>query len=94
LPGLIAERVFTLFDRNKDQYAGRDEFIAAICRLLSKSFDDKIKIVFEIYDFDNDGIVPREDMRVILSSVPLAEILAGKKSQRRREGIFTRTGGG
>jgi len=94
MPGIIAERVFTLFDKNKDGYAGKDEFIAAACRLLSRKFEDQIKIVFEIYDFDDDGIISREDIRVLLSYVPLAEILADKKDKGRKEGIFTKNGGG
>lgn len=94
MPGIIAERVFTLFDKNKDDYAGKDEFIAAACRLLSPKFEDKIRIVFEIYDFDDDGVISREDIRVLLSYVPLAEILADKKNEGRREGAFTRSGGG
>ena len=94
MPGIIAERAFTLFDKNKDAYSGKDEFIAAACRLLSHKFEDNIKAVFEIYDFDDDGFISREDIRVLLSSVPLAEILADKKDKARKEGTFTRSGGG
>lgn len=94
MPGIIAERVFTLFDKNKDGYAGKEEFIMAACRLLSKKFEENIKAVFEVYDFDNDGIVSREEIRVLLSYVPLAELLADKKLEGRKEGAFTRSGGG
>jgi Ca2+-binding EF-hand superfamily protein len=94
MPGIIAERVFTLFDKNKDGYSGKEEFIATACRLLSQKFEDNIKAVFEIYDFDDDGVISREDIRVLLSYVPLAEILADKKNQGRKEGAFTKSGGG
>lgn len=94
MPGMIAERVFTLFDKNKDGYAGKEEFLSAACRLLSRKFEDQIKFVFEIYDFDDDGTISREGIRVLLSSVPLAEILADKKNKARKEGMFTRDGGG
>lgn len=94
MPGIIAERIFTLFDKNKDGYAGKDEFIGAACRLLSRNFEDHIKTVFDIYDFDDDGVISREDIRVLLSYVPLAEILADKKNKGRKEGMFTRSGGG
>ena len=94
IPGIIAERVFALFDKNKDEYAGKDEFIAAACRLLSHKFEDNIKVIFEIYDFDGDGIISREDIRIVLCYVPLTEILADKKSQGRKEGVFTKSGGG
>ena len=94
MPGIIGERFFTLFDTNKDGYAGREEFIAAACKLLSQKFEDNIKVVFEIYDFDNDKFVSREDIRVLLSYVPLSQILADKKDEGRKEGAFTKSGGG
>ena len=94
MPGIIGERVFTLFDKNKDGYAGKDEFISAACRLLSQKFEDNIKVVFETYDFDDDGVISREDIRILLSYVPLAEILSDKKGNARKEGTFTKGGGG
>ncbi len=94
MPGIIGERFFTLFDQNKDGYANREEFISSARRLLSQKFEDNIKVVFEIYDFDNDGLVSREDIRVLLSYVPLSQILADKKDEGRKEGAFTKSGGG
>ena len=94
MPGIIGERVFTLFDKNKDGYEGKDEFISAACRLLSQKFEDNIKVVFETYDFDDDGVISREDIRILLSYVPLAEILSDKKDNARKEGTFTKGGGG
>lgn len=94
LPGLIGERFFTLFDKNKDGYAGKDEFISAACRMLSPKFEENIKLVFDIYDFDNDGYISREDISVLIGQVPLSEILADKKDDGRKEGAFTKSGGG
>ena len=94
LPGIIAERFFTLFDRNNDGYAGKEEFVAASCKLLSQKFEDNVRVVFEIYDFDNDKLVSREDIRILLSYVPLSQILADKKDEGRKEGAFTKSGGG
>ncbi|MDR3582294.1 MAG: hypothetical protein P4L67_03410 [Candidatus Pacebacteria bacterium] len=36
----------------------------------------------------------REDIRVLLSYVPLCQILADKKDEGRKEGAFTKNGGG
>lgn len=83
-----------MFDSNKDGYAGKDEFISAACKLLSQKFEDNIRVVFEIYDFDNDKLVSKEDIRVLLSYVPLCQILADKKDEGRKEGAFTKNGGG
>lgn len=94
LPGLIGERVFTLFDKNQDGYSEKGEFIEASLKLLCQNFDENVKLIFQLYDFDNDGIVSKDDIRVLLSHVPLSEILANKKNKARKEGTFTKSGGG
>jgi Ca2+-binding EF-hand superfamily protein len=94
LPGLIGERLFTLFDTNKDDVVGQDEFLIGAGRLLSPKFEDSIRLVFDLFDFDHDQSISREDIRTLLSSVPLTQILADKKSQGRKEGTFTQDGGG
>lgn len=94
MPGIIGESVSKLFDKKNTGFSDRANFTSAACRLLSNKFEDNIKLVFEIYDFDNDNIISREDIRVVLSYVPLSEILACKKSNGRQEGNFTKNGGG
>jgi Ca2+-binding EF-hand superfamily protein len=33
--------------------------------------ETKIKLAFDIYDFDKDGFIRKEDVRLILSHVPI-----------------------
>ena len=46
---------------------------------------------FSRYDIDRDGYVIQEDVRLILSHVPIENSVAGNVA---REGIFTQMGGG
>ena len=39
--------------------------------LFTESFSTLTKFIFTFYDFDQDGIITREDVRVVLSYVPL-----------------------
>ena len=78
MPGIIGERVFSVFDKHKTGYVNNKEFIETALRLLSPGFDENIRIVFEIYDFDNDGYISRDEIRTLLSYVRLKEILAKK----------------
>lgn len=94
MPGLIGERVTSILDANNDGYAKKEEFIEGACLLLSQSFEDNIKLVFQIYDFDKDNLISTEDIRTLLSHVPLSQILSEKKDQGRKEGTFTQSGGG
>jgi len=43
------------------------------------------------YDFDQDGLISKEDIRIILSYVPMDQI---NKAVSKKEGKFTQEGGG
>ena len=43
------------------------------------------------YDFDRDGYITKEDVRLILSHVPIVNQVSAKEIH---EGTFTREGGG
>lgn len=71
LPGIILDRLFSVFDKNKNQFIDLDEFINGMLTLFTDSFDGLIKFIFNFYDFDKDGIITKEDMRTVLSYIPL-----------------------
>ena len=71
LPGLINERLFQLFDRDNNGYLDGKEFINGMIILFTESFNTLTKFIFAFYDFDQDGLITREDVRVVLSYVPL-----------------------
>ena len=71
LPGLINERLFKVFDRDNNGYLDGKEFINGMIILFTESFNTLTKFIFAFYDFDQDGLITREDVRVVLSYVPL-----------------------
>ena len=75
LPGLIGERVFNLFDADRDGFLGKKEFMSGFYRLFSCTFEENLKLVYDLFDFDSDGKISKEDMRTLLSHVPLAQLL-------------------
>ena len=71
LPGLINERLFKVFDRDNNGYLDGKEFINGMIILFTESLNTLTKFIFTFYDFDQDGLITREDVRVVLSYVPL-----------------------
>ncbi len=71
LPGLINERLFQVFDRDNNGFLDGKEFINGMIILFTESFNTLTKFIFTFYDFDQDGLITREDVRVVLSYVPL-----------------------
>jgi Ca2+-binding EF-hand superfamily protein len=39
--------------------------------LFSETFEKQIVFIFNLYDFDKDGLISKEDVRTVLSYVPL-----------------------
>ena len=73
LPGIISERLFTVFDKDKDGVLNSTEFVTGMKKLFSQTetFDSLAKFIFNFYDFRNCEKIKKEDVRVVLSYVPL-----------------------
>ena len=73
LPGIISERIFSCFDADKDGILSLNEFVNGMRSLFSQaeSFDSLAKFIFNLYDFNSTGIIKKDDVRVVLSYVPL-----------------------
>jgi hypothetical protein len=66
LPGIIGERVFNISDKNKDGFLSFMEFCSTILRLNSSDTNIKMKLIFDIFDFDGDGILNKEDIKTVM----------------------------
>ena len=73
LPGIISERLFTVFDKDKDGVLSLSEFVNGMKMLFSQceTFDSLAKFIFKFYDFRNCEKIKKEDVRIVLSYVPL-----------------------
>jgi tRNA A-37 threonylcarbamoyl transferase component Bud32/Ca2+-binding EF-hand superfamily protein len=71
LPGIISDRLYAVFDRNNNNFLDPVEFIGGMKTLFTENFQQLAKFIFKFYDFDNDNLITKEDVRVVLSYVPL-----------------------
>jgi len=89
LPGLLGERLFAVFDTNKNNYLDKEEFLQGMLTFYCSSFDDQMKLIFKIYDFDNDDMVTQTDIITLISCMPVVH-----SANVRSEGKYTKEGGG
>ena len=80
LPGIIGERLFKVFDKNMNDSIELDEFVSSMTTLFYEDYDKSTKFIFDFYDFDRDGKITKEDIRVILSYITLTLSESTKKS--------------
>lgn len=91
LPGILGERFFALLDANQDEYIDLREFVYILFKVYYSNFDAQVKLIFDIYDFDRDGYITKEDVHIILNYIPT---LKAKKDKKTKEGVYTTEGGG
>lgn len=64
-------------------------------KVFSSDFSVRIKFIFDMYDFDKDGVISKEDVRTLLSSMPIEYLNVQDKNKTFiREGILTQKGEG
>jgi len=71
LPGIIGERFFAVLDPGNTEYIDLKGFVRGFFKVYYSSLDDKMKLTFEMYDFDNDGFIDKEDVRLVMSHIPV-----------------------
>jgi hypothetical protein len=71
LPGIVSDRLFALaYHNNKEEKIEQDHFVKLMLDVYSAELDDKMNIAFKIFDFNSDGLIQAEDVRMIISFIP------------------------
>eukprot|EP01080_Neovahlkampfia_damariscottae_P002875 gene2875-4718_t len=66
---MFVDRMFALFDTNKDSKINFQEFISGLSVFSEKgTMDEKLKFSFKIYDEDGDAFISREELYKLLAS--------------------------
>ena len=82
LPGIIGDRLFKVFDTNGNDSIELVEFVEGMRTLFYEDYEKNSRFIFDFYDFDNDGKISLEDIRVVLSYITLTYMDA-KNSEKK-----------
>ena len=75
LPIFISEKLFNSFSSTGQQEGlTEDEFVTGFFKLYMGTFQETTKTIFDLLDFDKDGIIKKEDVKIILSYLPLNDV--------------------
>jgi Ca2+-binding EF-hand superfamily protein len=72
LPGMLGERLFDVFDKQKKEYLTFDDFITGLTKLVRGTVDDKIKFLFDMYDLNSTGLIEKNELLTMLNSAVFA----------------------
>ena len=73
LPVFISEKLFNSFSSsNKKEGLTEEEFVDGFYKLYMGTFQETTNVIFNLLDFDKDGVIKKEDVKLILSYLPLS----------------------
>ena len=87
LPGIIGDRLFKVFDRNCNNSIELLEFLEGMRTLFYEDYEKNSKLIFDFYDFDNDGKISQEDIRVVLSYITLTYMDSNNLKKKIVDGV-------
>jgi len=73
LPMIVCNKIFLSFKAKENDQMSIEEFSNHIYNLFFGDIDDKMSMMFDIFDFDGDGSIIQEDVFLILSHFHLME---------------------
>ena len=73
LPGIIGDRFFKVLDQKGATVLSANDFIKGMTTLYCGGYEETVKFIFNFYDIDGDGVIDKEDIRVVLSYITLAD---------------------
>ncbi len=71
LPGIIGDRFFRVLDVKNTTVLSMNDFIKGMTTLFCGGYEETVKFIFNFYDMDNDGMINKEDIRIVLSYITL-----------------------
>lgn len=72
LPFIISKRIFKLFDTNNNTYLTKESFSDGFYNLyFNKDIEFKLKLIFDLFDFNEDGTISRIDILFLLKHLLL-----------------------
>ena len=82
LPIFISEKLYNSFASSAQQEGLKEEeFVQGFFKLYMGTFSETTQVIFNLLDFDKDGIIKKEDVKIILSYLPLNDVSEEKEKK-------------
>ena len=88
LPGILGERLFTLFDVDGSGVLDYEEFICGLALFCRGSQEERLRVMFNMYDLAGDGAIHKKELGILLSHMPKGILEASVLARKIRNNSF------
>lgn len=81
LPGIISDRLFAVFDEDKNGFLSLQEFYDGMMTLFTKPFEELSYFIFKLYDADSDGSISKDDIKSLMQYISIDSNILGHVNQ-------------
>lgn len=85
LPGILGERLFTLFDIDKSGVIDYEEFVVGLAMFCRGTQKERLQVMFSMYDLAGDNAIHKQELAILLRHMP-EETLRANVRRRKRSG--------
>ena len=71
LPIIICERLFKVLDTKGNTSLSQEDFVTGLINLFLGDYKTLIKMMFNMYDYNRDGKISRNDVKIVFNYIPL-----------------------
>jgi len=88
LPGILADRLFDAFDTKRTKVIDFDEFVLGLAKYVRGDMNDKIEMLFKLFDMDTQGYVTKNELQTVLFSLitPAISFLPSLEEDEKQNG--------
>ena len=91
LPGILGERLFTLFDVDGSGVLDYEEFICGLALFCRGSQEERLRVMFDMYDLAGDGAIHKKELGILFSHMPKGMLEASGLARKIRKNSFDKT---
>ena len=81
----ITGKIYNSFSNKSPYGLTKEEFVDNMFKIYKGSFEETIKVIFNILDFDKEGIIKKDEVKLFLRHLPISgELEEEEKAEEKR----------
>ena len=83
----ITGKIYNSFSNISTYGLTKEEFVDNMFKIYKGSFEETIKVIFNILDFDKEGIIKKDEVKLFLRHLPISGELEEEEKKGKKKDL-------